>query len=153
VTTYVDSSALVAVYVPERFSKAARRALRAAPQVPFTQLHELEVPNAFALLLGRGLISADEYNAIQTQMREDVDAQRLVPLSLDLDRVFTLASELSLTYTAKLLTRSLDLLHVAAAQAATCRSFVSADDRQLAVAKATGLKVVDIKRSVRAAKR
>lgn len=152
-TTYVDSSALVAVYVPERFSKAARRALRAAPQVPFTQLHELEVPNAFALLLGRGLISADEYNAIQTQMREDVDAQRLVPLSLDLDRVFTLASELSLTYTAKLLTRSLDLLHVAAAQAATCRSFVSADDRQLAVAKATGLKVVDIKRSVRAAKR
>lgn len=152
-TTYVDSSALVAVYVPERFSKAARRALRAALQVPFTQLHELEVPNAFALLLGRGLISADEYNAIQTQMREDVDAQRLVPLSLDLDRVFTLASELSLTYTAKLLTRSLDLLHVAAAQAATCRSFVSADDRQLAVAKATGLKVVDIKRSVRAAKR
>ena len=29
-TTYVDSSVLVAVYVPERFSKAARRVVRAA---------------------------------------------------------------------------------------------------------------------------
>ena len=52
VTTYVDSSALVSVYVPERFSKAARGVLRAVPQVPFTQLRELEVPNAFELLVG-----------------------------------------------------------------------------------------------------
>jgi prevent-host-death family protein len=42
VTTYIDSSALVAAYVPERFSRAARRALRAAPQVPFTPLHVLK---------------------------------------------------------------------------------------------------------------
>ncbi len=52
-TTYIDSSVLVAVYVPERFSKAARKAVRDVPQVPFTQLHELEVPNAFELLVGR----------------------------------------------------------------------------------------------------
>jgi hypothetical protein len=56
-------------------------------------------------------------------------------------------------HTAKLFTRSLDLLHVAAAHAASCRVFVSADDRQLAVAKATGLKVVDIKGSGRGTKR
>ena len=56
-TTYIDSSVLVAVYVPERFSTAARRAVRGAPQVPFTQLHELEISNAFELLVGRGLIS------------------------------------------------------------------------------------------------
>jgi hypothetical protein len=43
---------LVAVYVPERFSKAARQVVRAAPQIPFTQLHELEVRNAFELLAG-----------------------------------------------------------------------------------------------------
>ena len=152
-TTYVDSSALVPVYVPERFSKAARRALRGSPQVPFTPLHELEVPNAFALLIGRGLISDEEHRAIRTQLQDDIEAQRLVPLALDWDRVFASACELSENHTAKLLTRSLDLLHVAAAHAASCRVFVSADDRQLAVAKATGLKVVDIKRSGRAAKR
>lgn len=152
-TTYVDSSALVPVYVPERFSKAARRALRGSSQVPFTSLHRLEVPNAFALLLGRGLISDDESRAIRMQLQEDIDAQRLVPLALDWDSVLASACELSATYTVKLLTRSLDFLHVAAAHAAHCRAFVSADERQLAVAKASGLTVVDIKRSVRSAKR
>jgi hypothetical protein len=56
VTTYVDSSALVAIYVPERFSNAARQTVRTVPQLPFTQLHELEVPNALELLVGRGSI-------------------------------------------------------------------------------------------------
>lgn len=55
-TTYVDSSVLVAVYVSERFSKAARQVVRAAPQIPFTQLHDLEVRDAFELLVGRNLI-------------------------------------------------------------------------------------------------
>ena len=53
-TTYIDSSVLVSVYVPERFSNAARRTVRAVPQVPFTQLHDLEVASAFELLVGRG---------------------------------------------------------------------------------------------------
>jgi predicted nucleic acid-binding protein len=145
VTTYVDSSALVAVYVPERFSRAARGAVRNVPQVPFTQLHELEVPNAFELLVSRGLISRDECRAIQRQLRDDLESQRLAPVSVDLERVFTSARELSRVYTATFLTRSLDLLHVAAAQLTLCGRFVSADDRQLAVAKAAGFDVIDIK--------
>jgi predicted nucleic acid-binding protein len=153
VTTYVDSSALVAIYVPERFSQAARRVLRGTPQVPFTPFHELEVPNAFAMLLGRRLISSAEHRAIHGQLQEDIEGQRLMRLPLDWDRVFAVACELSHAHTAKLLTRSLDLLHVAAAHAAACRSFVSADDRQLAVAKATGLAVIDIKRRVQQVKR
>jgi predicted nucleic acid-binding protein len=148
VTTYIDSSALVAVYVPERFSRAAREALRSAPQVPFTQLHELEVPNAFELLVGRRLIKRAECRAIQEQLHGDIESQRLMSLSMDLEGVFVKACELSRTYTATLLTRSLDLLHVAAAHIAMCTTFVSADDRQLGVAKATGLRVVDIKRRV-----
>ena len=152
-TTYVDSSALVAVYVPERFSKAARRVVRDTPQIPFTPFHELEVPNTFAMLLGRGLISSAEHRAIHAQLQEDLESQRLIRLPLDWDRVFAKAYELSHAHTAKLLTRSLDLLHVAAAHTAACGSFVSADDRQLAVAKATGLTVIDIKRRVPRTKR
>jgi predicted nucleic acid-binding protein len=82
-------------------------------------------------------------------LRDDLASQRLMPTSLDLGEVFTHASELSKRYTAKHLVRSLDLLHVAAAHAATCKTFVSADDRQLVVAKASGLKVIDIKRRPR----
>ena len=145
-TTYVDSSALVAVYIPEQFSAGARVAVRAAGQLPFTALHQLEVPNAFQLLVGRGLLTRDDARAVHRQLRDDIDNQRLLPVSLDLDQVFADAADLSLDHTAKLLTRSLDLLHVAAARGVGCSKFVSADDRQLAVARATGLVTIDIKR-------
>ncbi len=148
-TTYIDSSALVAVYVPERFSKAARTTVRNAGQIPFTALHRLEVPNAFELLVGRGLITREQCRAILEQLQDDLESNRLVPSAIDLDRVFIDASELSRLHTAQLLARSLDLVHVAAAHVMVCTRFVSADDRQLAVAKASGLTVVDIKRRTR----
>ena len=145
-TTYVESSALVAVYVPEAFSPAARTVVRRAGQLPFTALHQLEVSNAFELLVGRGLLSRDEARAVQRQLRDDIESHRLLPVSVDLSQAFADASELSRDHSAKLLTRSLDLLHVAAAHLVSCSRFVSADDRQLAVAKASGLVTVDIKR-------
>jgi predicted nucleic acid-binding protein len=153
VTRYIDSSALVAVYVTERFSKSARRALRAVPQVPYTQLHELEVPNAFELLVGRAVMTREECQAIRAQLDDDIENQRLVRLSLDLNRVFADAYDLSRQHTSKYLSRSLDLLHIAAARIAACTTFVSADDRQLAVAKTTGMRLVDIKRRVQRMKR
>jgi len=153
VTTYIDSSALVAVYVPEECSASARKALRVVPQVPFTPLHQLEVANAFALLLGRCTITATEHRIIGAQLRDDVEARRLVPIALDWPQAFAAASDLSATCTPALLTRSLDLLHVAAARVLDCTVFVSADDRQLAAARASGLRVVDIKRTVRSPRR
>jgi predicted nucleic acid-binding protein len=147
VTTYVDSSALVAVYVTERFSDAARASVRAAGPIPFTALHTLEVANAFELLVGRRQITRRECRAILAQLRGDVHDHRLVSIVVDLDQVFADASELSRLHTAQRLARSLDLLHVAAAHVAQCSTFVSADDRQLAVAKASGLTTIDIKRA------
>ena len=147
-THYIDSSALVAVYVTERFSKSARRALRAVPQVPYTQLHDLEVQNALELLVGRGVITREECRRIRVQLLDDIEHQRLVRLSIDLNPVFADAHELSRVHTSKHLSRSLDLLHIAAARAASCTTFISADDRQLAVAKTTGLVVIDIKRRI-----
>lgn len=143
---YVDSSALVPIYVPEAFSATARAVVRAAGQVPFTALHELEVTNAFELLVGRGVMTPDESRAVHAHVRADVQEQRLRRLVLDYDRVFADAELLSRTYTARHLTRSLDLLHVATARAVACVTFVSADVRQLAVAEASGLTVVDIRR-------
>lgn len=147
--TYVDSSALVPVYVPERFSKAARSVVRTAGQVPFNALHQLEIPNAFEQLVGRAAMTRDQCRAVQLQLRDDIENQRLMPASPDLDRLFAAAGELSRLYTSKFLARSLDLLHVAAAHVSLCTVFVSADDRQLAVAKASGLATVDIKRPIR----
>ena len=148
-TTYADSSALIPLYVNERFSESAESVLRRGGQIPFTALHQLEVPNAFERLVGRDLMTRAECDAVQRQLRDDLGSQRLILISIDLDDVFNKAAELSRRYAAKHLARSLDLLHVAAAHATNCTRFVSADDRQLAVAKASGLKIVDIKRGVR----
>ena len=144
-TTYFDSSALVAIYVPERFSKAVRRALSRAPQIPFTQLHQLEVLNAFELMVGRGSITRKECREVQMQLQNDIENNRLVRFSVDLDAAFANAGDIAASQTAKSLTRSLDLLHIAAAQLAGCTALVSGDDRQIMVAKATGLRTIDIK--------
>jgi predicted nucleic acid-binding protein len=152
VTSYVDSSALVPIYVPESFSEAARSAVRLAGQVPFTVLHRLEIPNAFEQLLGRRQITRDECRRVERQLQDDLESERLMPVSLDLDRMFSDACELSRLYTARYHARSLDLFHVAAAHLAQCTRFVSADDRQLTVAKASGLVPVDIKRRIRRGK-
>jgi hypothetical protein len=82
--------------VPEHCSQTARQTVRAVPQIPFTQLHELEVRNALQSLVGRGLITRDECRAV-AQLDGDLDSHRLARVSLDLDRVFTSASDLSRT--------------------------------------------------------
>lgn len=144
-TTYVDSSVLVALYVPGRFSKRARTIVASLVRAPYTALHELELPNAFALMAGRAVISAGERTTIRLQLQEDVDSGRLASVAPDWADVFTVASAMSDSHTENVLTRSLDVLHVATARVLGCRRFVSADDRQLGLAKLAGITVTDIK--------
>ncbi len=85
---YFDSSALVAIYVTETFSRKARREARAAIQIPYTELHDLEVRNAMRLLHGRTLLNAKETRDLLGQLDADIEAQRLVDTRLDLFEVF-----------------------------------------------------------------
>lgn len=146
--SYFDSSALVAIY-SESFSKRARREARAAGQLPYTSLHEIEVHNALYVLHGRGLLDPRE---LLGQLDEDLETNRLVDTRLDLFEVFRRARDLSRIHSAQLLCRSLDVLHVAAALVLRCSRLVSGDDRQLALAAAVGLDPVDVKTSRRARK-
>ncbi len=57
-------------------------------------------------------MTRDECRAVQDHLHDDITSHRLVRLTLDLDQLFTNASELSRVYTAKALTRGLDLLKV-----------------------------------------
>lgn len=151
--SYFDSSALVAVYVTERFSKVARREAQAALQLPYTQLHDLEVRNALRVLHGRGTLSARELRELTSQLDEDLEARRLVETRIDLFDVFRQASELSQTHATDLLCRSLDILHVAAAIELHCTRLVSGDDRQLNLARAVGIDPIDVKKAPRARRR
>ena len=107
VTMYADSSALIPLYVSERFSESAEAVLRGAGPLPFTALHQLEISNAFERLVGRELMTREECDSVQRQLRDDVDSHRLTPISIDLDEVFAHASELSTRYAARHLAGSL----------------------------------------------
>lgn len=145
-TAYFDTSALVAVYVTEIHSKAARRALRAQGPIPFTPLHRLELRNAFELLVGRSLLSTGERDAIAIQVQDDRQAGRLIDTAIDWDTTFARAVDLSIAHTRRHLTRSLDLLHVALAIEIGCRTIVSGDRRQLTLSRSLELRSINISR-------
>jgi hypothetical protein len=87
-----------------------------------------------------------ERDAVVADFEADIRARRLLPVRIDLEAVFARAQALSAAHAARTLSRSLDLLHVAAAVEQGCRRFVSADRRQLVVARAVGLRVKDVGR-------
>jgi predicted nucleic acid-binding protein len=151
VSAYFDTSALLAAYVTEVHSPAARRVLRQHRSIPFTSLHRLELHNALELLVGRKLLSTGERDGLVAQIQEDRRAGRLIEAAADWQAVLTTAADLSIAHTRKYLTRSLDLLHVAAALELKCETFVSGDRRQLKAARAERLRPVDITRSRRIA--
>lgn len=143
--TYFDSSALVKLYVTEEHSARARREAQMLAQLPCTWLHLLEVGNALRVLAGRKLLTADETRRLLAQMETDRQARRLADVTLDWPKVFQDALQLSQAHASKLLCRSLDILHVATAVELGCARFLSSDERQLALAKAAGLKIVDVR--------
>ncbi len=142
---YFDSSALVAVYVSEAHSARARAEIRRHVPVPWTPLHDLEVGNTLRLLRGRGQITAAELRGLLGHIDEDVEKGRLQRPTLDLGAVFRRAGNLSEAHASTTLARSLDILHVAAALELGCGSLVSGDDRQIALAKAEGIRTIDIR--------
>ncbi|HOG27842.1 MAG TPA: type II toxin-antitoxin system VapC family toxin [Vicinamibacterales bacterium] len=140
VNAYFDSSVLVAFYLVESHSYAARRAVTGTPRVLFTPLHQLEVRNTFRVQVGRERMTSEESEGVLRLLEEDVAAGRLAPTPLDLYAVFERAEGLSAKHTRQLLSRSLDVLHVAAALELGCTRFVSFDARQVKLAAAAGLR-------------
>lgn len=144
VADYFDSSVLVASYLTEANSAAARRAVAAVPQIPYTLLHQLEVPTAFRLQVGRRHLTESEAADVLGQLEDDVTAGRLLQVPLDLYAMFGRAALLSGRYASRYLARSLDVLQVAAALELGCTRFVTFDNRQARLAVACGLKAVDL---------
>lgn len=142
---YFDSSALVAIYVAGPFSARVRSEVVRFGAVAFTPLHDLEVRNAFRALHGRKALSAAQRTELERLLDLDLRAGRLASTSLDLAAVFLRAEQLSAAHTSKLLCRSLDILHVAAALELRRAELVSADERQLHLAATVGLKAIDVR--------
>ena len=142
-TPYLDTGFAMKRYVREPNSPAARDALLPySPPLPLTDMLEMELVNALHGKVHRREMTEAERDLCLASFAADVMAgfwQRCVLNALALrQRVVTLSAK----YTPTLGTRTLDLLHVAAALELGCTDFLTFDQRQRRAAQAEGLKVL-----------
>ena len=141
--TYFDTGVLVKVYIREQNSPDAIALLsKVAPPIPFTHLHALELLTAIRLKRFREEITPREERSAIGMVQADLATRRLQLPNYDLIQVFHRAEVLSAKYAATVGTRTLDILHVAAALEAGCKEFVSFDERQRKVATKVRLAVM-----------
>lgn len=141
--TYADSGLVVSLYRPtENLSTAARRAVKQAPgPVVLSPLAMLEIRNALNMSIRRGEIGTSEREAVIADILRQIETGFFCMAEVSQAEVYAKAAELSDRHTPKLLTRSLDLMHVATALLCKAKRFLSTDTRQRAAAKAEGLQV------------
>ena len=139
---FADTGFIASLYLEETTSKAADAALdgRREP-LPVTPLVALEVRNAFNRAVQRGRITMAQRDALWQDVEADIASGFLVPTPVTSGPLHDKARQLSDRHTPTLGTRSLDLLHVAAALILESKIFFSFDDRQRRVAASEGLKV------------
>ncbi len=139
---FADTGFIVSLYLKETTSARARAAIQAeGVDLPLTPLVELGLRNAFNRAVQRQRITAAERDALWQDVEADIASGFLVPTPVDAGLLHERARRLSDRYTPSLGTRSLDLLHVAAALVLEAKIFFSFDDRQRKAAAGEGLKV------------
>ena len=140
-SAYADSSFLFSVYISDSNSPDALKLIEAAglPLIatPFT---ELEVENAIQQRLFRRELTGTEAKAAIASFRRDIAdfVYDIKPFSAEMFRTALLISS---RHTPSFGTRSLDVLHVAAAVALGADEFITFDGKQAKLAGVEGLKV------------
>lgn len=138
---YADTSFLISLYSPDVNSAAAARIMRSSEgERLVTTFGELEVVNALQLRVFRKEVSIAQAQAalkeFEGDLRDGVFQLRSLP-----ELVFERARELSRQSTARLGTRTADLLHVAAAVELEADYLYSFDEQQRKLARTLHLKL------------
>ena len=144
-TAYADTGFLCSLYAPDAHTRrAVSRMQRQRLPLPMTWLHQLEFRNALRLRVFRREVTASQRDASLNAMLADLAAGVLTVTAPPLAAILTEAERLSVLHTETIGTRSLDVLHVASALVLGLRACLTFDIRQIALAKAAGLKVPDL---------
>jgi predicted nucleic acid-binding protein len=138
---YADTSFLISLYSLDANSAAAAQTMRVSTGERYvTVLGELEVVNALQLRVFRKELSASQVQSslhdFERDMRDGVFLLR--PLA---EQVFERAHQLARQTTARLGTRTADLLHVASALELHADYLYSFDQQQRKLAKAVKMKL------------
>jgi predicted nucleic acid-binding protein len=138
---YFDTSFLISLYSPDVNSTAAADTMQSSKGIRFVSIFgELEVVNALGLRVFRKEVSPTQAQSsladFEQDLREGIFQLRPLP-----ELVFERARQLSGQTTARLGTRTADLLHVAAALELGADSIYSFDRQQRKLAQAARLKL------------
>ncbi|MBI4454817.1 MAG: type II toxin-antitoxin system VapC family toxin [Acidobacteria bacterium] len=144
-TAYLDSSALIKLYVTEAGSiKVAEYVRSLTKPLPFSHLHEIELKNALRLKYFRQEAPRRTVEASIRLIDNDLASGILVRPNLHWVDVFRKAEELSQRHSPHIGCRSLDLLHVACAVLLPAGDLLTFDARQASLALRAGLKVLSV---------
>jgi predicted nucleic acid-binding protein len=137
-----DTGFIASLYLKESTSAPARAALQVAPTaLALTPLVTLELRNALNRTVQRQRITIAQRDALWQDVEADIASGFLVPVPVSSGPLHDTARQLSDRHTPALGTRSLDLLHVAAALVLETKVLFSFDDRQRKAAASEGLEV------------
>ncbi len=140
---YVDPSVLTRLYLHQAGSRELS-AWRAELRGPLAVTHHgrTEIINALCRAAFLGQLDPDGLAQALSDLESDFASGHLRQADILWRAALNQAAELSQRHTAKLGTRSLDVLHVACALELKLRHFLTFDERQQRLAAAAGLKAV-----------
>lgn len=140
--TYADTGFVCSLLAPDANTAAAVKRMRGQKlPLAWTWLHEVEFRNAARLRVFRKeMTQAEADRMLQTQLG-DLAAGVYARLLPDQTALLSETERLSAQHSATLGTRSLDVLHVAAALVLGATEFLTFDNRQGRLAKVAGLRV------------
>ena len=141
--TYADSGFVVSLYLTtEGTSMQARKeAKRASKPILLSPLSLLEIRNALNFGINRGEITRGQRDAVFSEIEAQIEKGFFRMVEASQSSIYAKAQELTNTHTPTNATRSLDLMHLAAALLSGARAFLTFDKRQAKAATAEGLVV------------
>jgi predicted nucleic acid-binding protein len=141
--TYADSGFVVSLYLTtEGTSAQARKEVkRASKPILLSPLSLLEIRNALNFGINRGEIIGEQRDAVLSEIDAQIEKGFFRLVDASQTSIYAKAQELSNKHTPTTATRSLDLMHLAAALLTEARTFLTFDKRQSKAASAEGLVV------------
>lgn len=139
-SAYADTGVLVSLHVQDALSQEVARLFRVRRRLVLTPLHRVEFANALALGVFHGRWTPEQAAAVDAAFQL-VAASSSFELRAWPEAAWSRAAALSRAHSPRIGVRSLDALHVAAAELLGVREFLSFDRRQRSLAAAAGLVV------------
>ena len=138
-STYLDTSFLVSLYIPDSNSAEAERLMASGAKFWLTPLHVAEWTHAVEQQVFLKAATRAEADQVHARFEQHRQSGLWIEVALP-DSTFELSAELARRHAARFGVRTLDTLHVAAALALAAERFWTFDHRQKRLARAAGLK-------------